>query len=182
MTETDANTASPAAPALDLRPAEQALFQVEGRRSPLTVLPDAAFENLVVVSTRESPGRIEADVRSRDADLSSVGVVPITATALSYEGPLWTTERVPPTDLTGISIRVSQAFSNLSPGQGWLIFDTVSTLLMYAAEDRVYRLFDWLVRNTREASVRGVYTVQPAVVADSTLAQFRGLCDDVIQG
>lgn len=93
---------------------------------------------------------------------------------------MWTTNRVPPSDLTGISIRVSQAVANLEAGRGWLVFDSISTLMMYAAEERVFRLFDWLVGNVREESLRGVYAVQSGVVTDRTLQMLRSRCDTAL--
>lgn len=179
MSEADVAEDFTTEPPLTVGPGDQLLLEVNGRQNPLDALPDAAFENLVVVTTRQTPGQIETAVSERRGSVDGVGVVPITASVLEYDGPLWTTERVPPSDLTGISIRVSQAFSNLEPDRGWLVFDSISTLLMYTAEDRCYRLFDWLVTNTRSQSVRGVYTLQSDVVAERTRRHFRMLCDDV---
>lgn len=163
-------------------PGQQVLLEVEGRRSALQALPDSAFENLVVVSTHDTPAEIESQLVARGGPLDSVGVVPITSFVRGYDGPVWTTGRVAPSDLTGISIRVSQAVANLDAGRGWLVFDSLSTLMMYADEERVFRLFDWLVGNVRGESLRGVYTVQSGVVSDRTVRMLRSRCDEVRTG
>lgn len=166
---------------LTVPPGEQVLLEVEGRRSALSVLPETAFENLVVVTTHDTPGEIEDAILARDGTLDTVGIVPITSSVHRYDGPVWTTERVSPGDLTGVSIRVSQAVANLDAGRGWLVFDSVSTLMMYADEDRVFRLFDWLVGSVRDEALRGVYTVQSGVVTARTLRMLRGRCDDTVR-
>lgn len=164
---------------LTLDPDEQILLERNRTGPPLEVLPDEAFENLLIVTTGDTPGEVEATLRERDRQLRTVGVVPITSTLLAYEGPLWTTDRVAPGDLTGVSVRVSQGFPHLEAGRGWLVVDSISTLLMYAEEDRVYRLFDWLVGSARGEDISGVYTLQPDVVTARTRRRFEGLFDGV---
>jgi hypothetical protein len=164
---------------LDLSAGEQALLLRTGSGSLLQYLPDRAFENLLVVSAGPQPAEIEAVIRRRSLSPRSVGVVPISGFDLGYDGPLWTTARVSANDLTGISIRVSQGFEHLNPGRGWLVFDSVTTLLMYADADRVFRLVDWLVRQCRSNEVTGVWSVQGGVVVEQELARYRGLCSSV---
>lgn len=158
---------------------QQTLIERSRPGPAFDVLPDDAFENLLVITTGHTPSEVEATLRERDGRIRTVGVVPITSTLLAYDGPLWTTDRVSPGDLTGISVRVSQGFPHLETDRGWLAVDSISTLLMYAEEDRVYRLFDWLVDSARREGISGVYTLQPDVVTDRTRRRFEGLFDDV---
>lgn len=167
------------AAALSVEPGHQILLECERPRPPLDVLPAAAFENLLVVTTSETPGKLEARIRDRHGSVRTVGIVPITSTLLAYDGPLWTTDRVAPGDLTGISVRVSQGFPHLEAGRGWLAVDSISTLLMYAEEDRVYRLLDWLVGSARRERISGVYALQPDALTDQTRRRFEGLFDGV---
>lgn len=164
---------------LTLEAGQQILLERARSGPALEVLPDDAFANLLVVTTGDTPGQVETTLRERGVELRTVGVVPITSTILGYEGPLWTTDRVAPGDLTGISVRVSQGFPHLEADRGWLAVDSISTLLMYAEEDRVYRLFDWLVDSARREGISGVYTLQPDVVTDRTRRRFEGLFDGV---
>lgn len=166
---------------LSIPPGRQVLVEREATGPPLSLLPDEAFENLLVVTTGHRPSEVEATVRERRGDPRTVGVVPITSTLMAYDGPLWTADRVGPGDLTGISVRVSQGFPHLEAGRGWIALDSLSTLLMYAEPGRVFRLIDWLVGNARAEAIRGVYTLQPGVVTDETLRRFRTIADEVVR-
>ena len=164
---------------LALEPGEQALVSVPSMHAMLSPLPDGAFDNLLVVSATASPAKIESAVERRGGDPSKVGVVPITGSPSEYEGPLWTTDPVDPSDLTGVSIRLSNAFRYVLSG-GWVVFDTVNVLLMYAQEEQVFRLMDSVVSNVRSKEAQGVYYMIRNAVTDETYARFRGLTESAI--
>lgn len=155
---------------------EQALLSVASMESALSALPDEAFENLLVVSSTASPQQIESLVERRGGDPEKVGVVPVSGSPHRYEGPMWTTDSANPSDLTGISIRLSEAMKYLT-SDGWLVFDNVNVLLMYAREEQVFRLLVSVARNAREVGARGVYCVVRDAITDETFAQFQTLCD-----
>ena len=159
-----------------LAPGEQALVSVPSMGSPLSVLPDEAFENLLVVSATASPGKVETIVERRGGDPSKVGVVPVTGSQSSYDGPVWTTDSVDPSDLTGISIRLSKALKHVMRG-GWVVFDNVNVLLMYGREKQVYRLLSSVVQIVRDRRACGAYCLVRDAVTDDTYSQFRELCD-----
>jgi hypothetical protein len=161
---------------LALDPGEQALVSVPSMGSPLNVLPDEAFENLLVVSATASPGRVEAVVERRGGDPNKVGVVRVTGSPSEYDGPIWTTDPVDPSDLTGISIRVSTAMEYVTRG-GWVVVDNVNVLLMYGREEQVFRLLDSVVSNAREKEARGAYCTVRDAVTDETYGRLRDLCD-----
>lgn len=165
---------------LHLDPGEQALLTQATKDPPFDRLPPNAFDNLLVVSTALSPATIEQRLEANGHDPSSVGVVPITATEFRYDGPLWVSRRVAPSDLTGISIEVSRGFSHLEPARGWLTFDSISTLLMYADEERVYRLLAWLASNGRQSDIRGVFVLARTMLSDRTYNRLEGLWDTVV--
>ncbi|WP_435178325.1 DUF7504 family protein [Halorussus sp. AFM4] len=154
----------------DLSPGEQALVSVPSMGSPLALLPDRAFENLLVVSATAAPGRIESLVERRGGDPRTVGVVPVTGSPDEYDGPLWTTDPVDPSDLTGISIRVSKALEYVSRG-GWVVVDNVNVLLMYGREDQVFRLLDSVASSTRERAACGAHCTVRDAVTDETYAR-----------
>ncbi|NHN58764.1 MULTISPECIES: hypothetical protein [Halorussus] len=160
----------------DLSPGEQALVSVPSMGSPLDLLPDAAFENLLVLSATASPEKIESLVERRGGDPRKVGVVPVTGSPGEYDGPLWTTDPVDPSDLTGISIRVSNALEYVSRG-GWVVVDNVNVLLMYGREDQVFRLLNSVVSTAREREACGAYCTVRDAVTDETYARLRDCCD-----
>lgn len=166
--------------ALELASGQQALVSVPSMQSPLSALPERAFDNLLVVSATTSPKKVEQIIERRGGDPSTVGVVPVTGSPSEYDGPLWTTDPVDPSDLTGISIRLSTALQYVSQG-GWVVFDNVNVLLMYAAEKSVYRLLDSVVSTVRGKGARGAYCLVRDAVTDDTYAQLRGLCDTTVE-
>jgi len=155
---------------------EQVLVSVEDATSIYDVLPDRAFTNLFVVSTGRSPHDIEAEVQRVGHDPNKVGVVPVTAMDGDYDGPLWTTDPVSATDLTGISIAFSRGLQHLQPDVGWFVFDDILTLLMYTDADRVHRLIDDMCQRVHQRSVVGVFVVERDLLDDETYGKLRHLC------
>ncbi|WP_158056893.1 DUF7504 family protein [Halorussus halophilus] len=165
---------------LALSPGEQALVSVPSMQSPLSALPAEAFDNLLVVSATTSPKKVEQLVVRRGGNPATVGVIPVTGSPSEYDGPLWTTDPVDPSDLTGISIRLSEALQYVTK-EGWVVFDNVNVLLMYAAEKSVYRLLDSVISTVRGKKARGAYCLVRDAVTDETYAQLSGLCDVAVQ-
>ncbi|MFC4551852.1 MULTISPECIES: DUF7504 family protein [Halorussus] len=165
--------------AVSLDPGEQALVTVPSMHPPLSSLPDSAFENLLVVSATASPSKVESAVERRGGDPAKVGVVPVTGSPSEYDGPLWTTDPVDPSDLTGISIRLSKALRYVT-ADGWVLFDSLNVLLMYAREDQVYRLLDSVVSNVRSREARGAYCIVREAVTEETYSRFREPFDAAI--
>lgn len=161
-----------------LDPGQQAIVAVPSMASPLAFLPDAAFENLLVATVR-SPAKVQRHVESRGLDPKTVGVVPLSNSTVDYAGPLWTSRRVSPTDLTGISIECSRGGQYLRRGEGWFVLDNVHTLLMYSDEGRVYRLLDALRQSFDERDVRGIYAIVRDTVGDE-YGRYRALFDEEI--
>ncbi len=161
--------------ALDLAPGETALAQLPTRASSVEHLPAEAYENLLVV-TVDSPDTVEDAVRAGGGDPANVGIVPVSASQVRYDGPCWTADRVSPSDLTGISIQFSRGEQYLRDGSGWVVVDGLGTLLMYAEETKLYRLLSHLLTRSRERDLRHV-TGATASVSEETMARFRGLHD-----
>lgn len=105
-----------------------------------------------------------------------MGVVPLSNSTVDYEGPLWTSRRVSPTDLTGISIECSRGGQYLRRGEGWFVRDNIHTLLMYSDDGRVYRLLDALRKSFSDRDVRGIYAIVRATVGDE-YGRYRSLFD-----
>jgi len=167
-------------PLADIEPGEQVLVTIEGGKFGYGALPAVAFENLFVVSVGREPRKVQQAIEAQGADPKRVGVVPVTGASVEYDGPLWLADRVGPMDLTGISIEFSRGFSHLTPGSGWMLFDSVSILLMYAGPERVFRLLDSIASACRGRDVRGIYVVDRNALTNETLNTLRGLADRTI--
>jgi hypothetical protein len=155
----------------------QTLVRSPADADPLSVLPERAFENLLLVSARDHPNRVEMRIERLGHDPGNVGVVPVVPTAGDYEGDLWTTDPVSPDDLTGLGMRFSDAIRHVESGFGWVVIDRLSVLLMYAEDSRVCRFFQTLSNRVRTREVHGIYFANPEVVADETYEQLRAMCD-----
>ena len=176
----DGGTASgPAGLSLDdLDVGEQVLVTVPHSKQTLDVLPQRAFQNLLVVSTGSGPAKIERSVERRGEDPRRVGVVPVLGSSVSYDGPLWVADRTSPSDFTGLSIRFSEAAKHLKADTGWVCLDSLSTLYMYSDASSVYRLVQSLTATLRDHEVTGVFRIAPGTVDGQTREQLRGLFDD----
>ncbi|MFW5934398.1 MAG: DUF7504 family protein [Halolamina sp.] len=161
---------------LDLQPGEAALATLSNRDTPIAHLPSQAFENLLVV-TVDAPERVQRAVRAAGGDPKDVGIVPVSASPVSYDGPCWLADRVSPSDLTGISIQFSRGERYLAEGTGWVVVDGLGTMLMYVDEAKLYRLLSQFVTRARGRGLRHVTGIVADVVSGETLARFRDLHD-----
>ncbi|WP_353634340.1 hypothetical protein ABSL23_15000 [Halobacterium sp. NMX12-1] len=126
----------------DLGAGEVAFCTQSSGQRIVDALPESAFRNLLLVTTDGNLKRLERRVEERGGDPRRVGVVPVTGTEVDYDGPLWVTDRVAPSDLTGVSIQFSKAFEHVEPETGWVVVDGVGVLSMYVAGERLFRLLD----------------------------------------
>lgn len=154
----------------------QLLVSVSSMHQPLSLLPTGMSGNLLIVSS-QAPATVEQALRDRGIDPTTAGLVPISGSEIEYDGPLWTSEPVVPDDLTGLSMRFTSALDALEPGHGWVLFDSLNALAMYAQEDRVCRCFDHLAEKARERDLRGVYTVAADALDDETTRSFERSVD-----
>lgn len=167
-------------PLATLAPAEQVFASVEPGAFVLGELPPEAFENLLVVTAGRSPSAVERVVRDRGHEPRTVGVVPISGDDVDYDGPMWCADRVSPHDLTGISIRFGEGFRYVKPDEGWVLFDNLTVLLMYAESGRLFQLLNSVVGKVRSREARGVYPIVRDATADETYQQFRSLFDRTV--
>jgi len=156
------NTESIADEQLRIEPGTQLLVSLSSMQRPFSLLPTSLSGNLLIVSSK-APATVERALRDRGIDPATAGLVPITGSEVEYGGALWTSDPVVPDDLTGLSMRFTSALDALEPGHGWVLFESLNALAMYAQTDRVCRCFDHLAERTRDRNLRGIY----AVVADA---------------
>lgn len=155
----------------------QTLVRTPADADPLSVLPERAYDNLLVVATRDHPSKLETRLERRGRDPSTVGVVPVVPAADEYAGDLWTTDPVAPDDLTGIGMHFSDAMRHVRSHDGWVLIDALGVLLMYSEESRVCRFFQTLTNRVRAKEVHGAYCVNPNAIATETYERLRAMCD-----
>lgn len=157
----------------------QALVAHDSLHPSLSLLPPAAYQQLLIVSPR-SPARIERLVHEAGGDVSTVGHLPLAATDHGYDGPMWTSQSIDPSDLTGLSMQYNRALGALEDGHGWVLFDDFNTLLLYADTERVARFLDHITQRARDAGVRGAITVVRDAMDDQTYATLQRAVDTEI--
>ncbi len=143
-------------------------------------LPAAACQNLLIVSPW-APSRVETALRDRGVSLDGCGLIPVSSSPVRYDGPLWTSEPVAPSDLTGLSMRYSEAMSHVEPETGWVLVDNAQVLLMYAETRRVCRLFDRMMAQAEAREVHGVLAVDRDAVRPKTFGKLETTVDRTIE-
>lgn len=154
----------------------QALVAHDSLHPSLSLLPPAAYQQLLIVSPR-SPATIERLVDEAGGDVATVGHLPLAATAHEYDGPMWAAESIDPSDLTGLSMRYNRALNALEDGHGWVLFDDFNTLLLYTGAERVVRFLGHITQQTRDAGVRGVFAVVRDAMDDQTYTSLQRAVD-----
>ncbi|WP_435099275.1 DUF7504 family protein [Halarchaeum sp. P4] len=167
-------------PLASLEPGSVVLYEHPSGERVVESLPRDAFDNLLVLTTRGDLARLERTVTSHGGTPGRVGVVPITGATVDYTGPLWITKQVAPSDLTGISIRFSEAFRHVEPGAGWVVVDNLGVLAMYVEEERLYRLVDSIASAVRKRDARCVLATTTGVLGERSLARLRDTADEKI--
>lgn len=162
---------------IDVPVGSQALVLMPSLHSPLSLVPADAFENLLVVSTTRPPGKVEQVVRERGGDPATVGVVPVSGSPVDYDGPCWTSSVVHPNDLSGIHDRFQQGMNHVKPGKGWVVFDNVNVLLMYAERSSVINFTDSVAAGVRRRNATGAYALVREAVGDETYGAFADVFD-----
>ncbi len=178
--EEDAETAGDPPEYLTLSPGTQSLVRMPSMRSPLWTLPPEAFENLLVVSATHPPSTVERLVVDRGGDPAKTGVVPVSGSPVSYDGPLWTSDVVSPANLSGIDDGVASALRYVKPGDGWIVVDNVNVLLMYASRTGVEGLVRSLLSQGRRRRARGVFSVVPEALSAATYRSFVDVFDSTV--
>jgi hypothetical protein len=162
---------------LEVDVGQQALVLTPSLRSPLSVVPPDAFDNMLVVSTTRSPKKVEQLVRERGGDPNTVGFVPVSGSPVDYDGPLWTTSVVHPNDLSGIYERFERGMNHVKPGEGWVVFDNVNVLLMYAERTSVGNFMESVATTVRRRNAAGAYALVRDAVTDETYTRFGDIFD-----
>ncbi|GAA0648496.1 DUF7504 family protein [Salarchaeum japonicum] len=165
-------------PFAGVAPGTQLLVSQTNHAADIAPLPTDA-DRLLVATYRDTPNRLERRLRDHGIDPSTVTVVPVSSTSIDYTGPLTVTDRVAPSDLTGLGIRLATALDDLDAGD-WLYVRGLSAALMYVTPDRLYRFLDFLTRAASERDLRGAYEFYRPALSDTVHARFRSLFADEV--
>ncbi|MFB6198416.1 MAG: hypothetical protein ABEI52_09150, partial [Halobacteriaceae archaeon] len=157
---------------------KQLVISTSGTGDLLTMLPEDAFNNLLLISVRH-PRIVQRKIENIGASPETIGIIPVNGSDIEYDGKCWCARRVSPSDLTGIDIESERGLRHVNPG-GWMAVDNITTLLMYGNEDAVYHLCQSLLNRARDADATGVYAMSRRAVGDETFARFQGLFDGVV--
>jgi hypothetical protein len=114
------------------------------------------------------------------ASSASEGLDRLAGSTFDYDGPMWTCESLVPDDLTGLSMRLSQAFEALGDCRGWLVVENLNVFLLYASEDRVIRFMDHITALAAEHDINGVYMVSRDAVDEATYDRLRLSVDEAV--
>lgn len=155
---------------------QQAIVAVPSVGGTIQHLPPGATDNLLVVSS-DAPDDVAETLESMGTDLSNVGMIPVSGSPVSYEGPMVVSERIVPDDLTGLSMRYTEAIEALGSGTGWIVFDRLNVFLLYADEERVMRFLDHVAATAREEQLRSLFCVVRDAVDEQTYAKLRRRAD-----
>lgn len=161
---------------LQLAAGQQALLSIPSVGTPLQYLPPGATDNLLVISS-DSPDDVAETLDGMGADVSNVGLIPVSGSRVDYDGPMHVSERIVPDDLTGLSMRISEALDALEAGRGWVVFDRINVFLLYADEERVLRFLDHVSATAHEAELRGLFCVVRDAVDEQTYAKIKRRVD-----
>lgn len=177
MSETSEQGAVPRGPFDDLPSGGQALALIDMGSGLLSTLPDRAFDDLLLITLRTRPREVERAIREHGGDPATAGLVSVDTSDSPYDGPLRLVRSVRPNDLTGLSIAVSEGLKRLDPGDGWVVLDNLSILLIYTGIGPMTRFFHLMTGYVRNLPARGVYAMARDAVKEGTYNQFRQFCD-----
>jgi KaiC/GvpD/RAD55 family RecA-like ATPase len=140
------------------------------------------------VTTNESARSIHADIEEMAGEVSaSLRMVDCVAEQQSVEGRL-PEDRVEyinsPGDMTGVGIGVSEQlrrFAEEETGRTRVVFDSLSTLLMYSDAETVFRFLHVLTGRIDGVDALGLFTIDPTTHDQETVNTLKQLFDGEIE-
>ena len=161
------------------------------RRLGMELLADGANagEGSVIVTTRDSADRVVADYRSllRAPDDTPYGVVDCVT---QHQGRSVTDSATvkyasSPVDMTGIGIKFSEYVEEFYGGRGLernrIMLDSLSTLLMYADLQTVFRFMHVFTSRIESADALGVFTIESTAHDAEAMNTLNQLFDGVVE-
>ena len=160
------------------------------RRLALEILAYGADrgEGSVVVTTRDSADRVLDDYRSilADPDDAAIGVVDCVTKHQGRSPPETTVVKYAssPVDMTGIGIKFSEfleTFQSRTDGSpNRILLDSLTTLLMYADLQTVFRFVHVFTSRIQNTDALGVHVIESTAHDDETMNTMKQLFDGVV--
>ena len=84
-----------------------------------------------------------------------------------------------PEDLSATQLAIEKALesTDITPGQSWILSDSISTLLIYNSTGSVLQFFHFLTGRLRVLQMTGLILSQEGSVEEKTLSAIRHFCD-----
>jgi hypothetical protein len=164
---------------LQLSRGQQGILAMSSVGTAFQHLPPRATDNLLIVSSAR-PDEVASTLEGMGVSLSNVGMIPVSGAAVEYDGPMAVSDPIVPDDLTGLSMRYAEGLDALQPGRGWVVFDRLNVLLLYAEEERVLRFLDHVAVSARDRELRSLFCVVRDAVDDRTYAKLKRRVDTEI--
>lgn len=146
-------------------------------------------EGAIVVTTKDSARRIVAEYGDLvgDVEAANLGVVDAVTRQQGASGELdhdWIRYASSPVDMTGIGIRLSELLEEHRVARAIernrILLYSLSTLLMYADLQTVFRFVHVLTGRTASADALGVYVVDSTAHDDRAMSTLDQLFDGVV--
>ncbi len=160
------------------------------RRLAMEVLAHGADngEGSVVVTTRDSADRVQADYRALLQDSADVdfGVVDCVT---KHQGRSHRDDEVvkyasSPVDMTGIGIKfsefVEEFYTERGLRQNRVMLDSLSTLLMYADLQTVFRFMHVFTSRIENADALGIHVIESTAHDDESMNTLKQLFDGIV--
>lgn len=146
---------------------------------PLTGKDDIALRTLKAARDRGRDALLVTTTRSAPRLLNDAeGVIAVDCTPVEVDGE-GITSVGSPADLTGISMPVSEFLRDA--GRPVVGFDSLSTLLMYAEVEPVFRFLSVLTTQVSSTDGLGVYTISEGGHDGEIVRTFRQLFDGCVE-
>jgi KaiC/GvpD/RAD55 family RecA-like ATPase len=146
-------------------------------------------EGAIVVTTRDSADRVLTDYEALVADPESVDIG-IVDCVTKHQGRSARDTNVvkyasSPEDMTGIGIKFSEFVETFHQERGVenirVMFDSLSTLLMYSNVQTVFRFMHVFTSRVENADALGVHVIESTAHDEETLNTLKQLFDGVIK-
>jgi len=161
------------------RPSNVLISSAEGTRSPVAVDGKGATAFVIVslADAVEEPLGFLKDANGGSPD--SVHVIGIEGTVRRgrYDSVRSVTG---PDDLTGLSVCIGEALTELEDEYVYLYFNDITTLLQYTDLNTVYRFLNVITGRLRASGVVGFFGITPTFHDETEIATLRHLLDGTV--
>ncbi|MHC1625681.1 MAG: RAD55 family ATPase [Methermicoccaceae archaeon] len=162
---------------------EFSLNAIEKQEALIYVTTKLPYEQLLngIKGAGINPDKDDADIMDR------IGIVDCISRTLGVMTPETPTVMMAssPVDLTGMGVRISKLIELFYMDKGIrkirLVFDSLSTVLMYSNIKAVYRFLHVFAGRVRTANAVGLFAIESGMHDEQTIAALKQLFDGIIE-